>query len=204
MSHITHLSESYHTRIWVVSCRFTHAKSCHTCEAMSHMCTLTFCYLYAYKYVMSRIWASHVTRINESRHTYARTLAAICNSCVSWRIHSWDTTDFVCDKTKSYLCATRLNHICDMSHLQFMCGVTHSYNSFVFVTWLIHTCDRTHSYARHDWFACVTWLIHMCDMTQSSVRHDSFIFVIRLIHTRKCLVHSFDMAHSYLWCMNEK
>ena len=28
-------------------------------------------------------------------------------------------------------------------------------------------CDMTHSYVSHDSFICVTWLIHTCDMTHS-------------------------------------
>jgi len=39
--------------------------------------------------------------------------------------------------------------------------------SFICVIWLIHMCDMTHSYVRHDAFICVTWLIHTCDMTHS-------------------------------------
>ena len=41
-------------------------------------------------------------------------------------------------------------------------------------TWLVHTCDMTHSYLRHDSFIRATWLIHTCDMTHSYVQHDSF------------------------------
>jgi len=50
------------------------------------------------------------------------------------------------------------------------------------VTWLIHICDVTHSYVRHDSFECATWRIHMCNMTHPYVRHDSFICATWLIH----------------------
>jgi len=60
---------------------------------------------------------------------------------------------------------------------------------FVYVTWLIHTCDMTHSYVWHDSFLCVTWLIHIVYMTYSYVWRDSFICVAWLIHM--C-----DMSHS--------
>jgi len=89
--------------------------------------------------------------------------------------------------------------------------MTHSYvwhDSFIRVTWLIHTCDMTHSYVCetihscecHDSFMCVTWLIPICDMTHlyvwhdSSIceRNDSFLWVPWLIHV--C-----DMTHSHVW-----
>ena len=85
------------------------------------------------------------------------------------------------------------------------------------VTWLIHKCDLTHSYARPN-IMCAIWLIHKCDMTheiahgitalstcyihyehwqlcdktQSYVWHDAFICVTWRIHM--C-----DMTHSYGW-----
>ena len=101
-----------------------------------------------------------------------------------------------------------------------MCNMTYSYlshDSFICVTWLIHTsdmtqdlciaficvtrlihvcvihmCDMTHSCLWHDSFICVTWLIHVCDMTHSCVWHDSFICVTRLIHI-------FHMTISQTW-----
>ena len=85
----------------------------------------------------------------------------------------------------SFIRVTWLIHTCDM---------THSYvwhDSFIRVTWLIHTCDMTHSYMWHDSFIRVTWLIHTCDMTHLYVWHDSFVHVTWLIHT--C-----DMTHPYL------
>jgi len=35
-------------------------------------------------------------------------------------------------------------------------------------------CAMTHSYVWHDSLICVPWLIHMCDMTLAYVRHNSF------------------------------
>jgi len=66
------------------------------------------------------------------------------------------------------------------------------HDSFLRVTWLILTCDMTHSYVWHDSCWCVTWLILTCDMTHSYVWHDSCWCVAWLILT--C-----DMTHSYVW-----
>ena len=46
---------------------------------------------------------------------------------------------------------------------------------FIFVTWLIHVCDMTHSCVWHDSFIYVTWRIYVCDVTHSRVWHDSLI-----------------------------
>ena len=64
---------------------------------------------------------------------------------------------------------------------------------FMCVTWLIHMCDMTHSYVRHDAFICVTWLIHMC-ATEScicyelnnpwSTSHNKFQRITRISRTR--------------------
>jgi len=64
--------------------------------------------------------------------------------------------------------------------------MTYSYawhDSFMFGTWLIYMCDKTHPYVWHDSFVCVTWLIHMCDTTYSHESLGSFICVTWLIHT---------------------
>jgi len=113
----------------------------------------------------------------------------------------------------SFICVTRLIHMCDTTHsyvwhdslicmtwLIDMYDMTHSYvwhDSFICVTWLIHTCDMTHSYVWHDSFIRVTWLIHMCDMTHSYVcdiefvsRHDSFVLT--------WLIYTCDVANSYI------
>jgi len=112
---------------------------------------------------------------------------------------------------------SRHRRICCVTHLwHFMQAICQQSNvwhdSFICVTWLIHTCDLTHS-------IYVTWHIHTyewvgtdkfvvshtcgtlcrpyvniqrCDMTHSYVWHDSFICMIWLIHM--C-----DTTHSYAW-----
>jgi len=58
------------------------------------------------------------------------------------------------------------------------------HDSFIWITWLIHLCDMTHS--------CVTLLDHMCAMTHSYVLHDSFICVTLPMHM--C-----DVPHLHVW-----
>jgi len=96
-----------------------------------------------------------------------------------------------------------------------MCGMTPLYvctRSCVWVKWLIHMCDMTHSYVRHDLFMCVTspcllsvtWLlyicrlIHMCDMTHSYVWHDPFTCVTGHIHMCD-MTPLYLLTDSYVW-----
>ena len=88
----------------------------------------------------------------------------------SWRI-SVDTIH-MCDMTHSCAWGTCHLHMCDIM------------------------CDTTHSYIRHDSFACVTWRIHMRDMTHScSWGYDSFVSVFICVAWH---VHMRHMTHSYL------
>jgi len=94
--------------------------------------------------------------------------------------------------------------------------------------WLIHVCDTTHSYVRHDPFKCIcsacsghtrlmlmcdvthwwvghdssicgTWLIYMCSMTNSYVWHGSIIFVTWLIHM--CDLTEWHEWHDSFMCV---
>jgi len=139
--------------------------------------------------------------------------------CVTWLIYMCDMTHwYVWHDT--CICVTWHMHMCDMTHWyvwhdSFMCDMTRNPQShfsmlsgisskvvcvwerhelFILATWLIHSCDMTHStHARvwHDSFMCVTWHriydrsspcclawpIHMCGMTHLYARHNSFICV---------------------------
>jgi len=57
-------------------------------------------------------------------------------------------------------------------------------DSFIRVTWLMHTHDITHANMWQDASICVTWLLHMCGRTHLRVWFDSFM----------C-----GMSHSYIW-----
>jgi len=132
--------------------------------------------------------------------------------CATWLIHTC-TTIQVSDVTHSrihynlYVWYDSFTHtiiyMCDMthSHIQQFMRVTCKgswvwHDSFLSVTWLIHTCDMTHwicltrlihmchvthAHMWYDSFICVTWLIHMCDMTLSYVWHDSLIMSINAL-----------------------
>ena len=87
------------------------------------------------------------------------------------------------------------------------CQERQQHNLFIYVTWLVHMCDVTHSYVWHDSCICVTRLIHMCDVTHSYVwrdSRDSIICFRRLVYmcgTHFTLGGSYmcDVTHAYVW-----
>jgi len=88
-----------------------------------------------------------------------------------------------------------VTYICD---IYIMCGCVDSWHISHFEKTshcLIHMCDMTYSYVRHDYFTCATRLIHVCGMTQSRMRHDSFHCLKKTFH---CLIHMCDMTYSYV------
>jgi len=86
----------------------------------------------------------------------------------------------------SFTCATWLLHMCDMTHpfvsrCSFICFTRLTYMKIIFNTnahWIRSLRRLPPACVWHDSFICVTWLMHTCDMTQ----HDSFSD--RLIHVR--------------------
>ena len=113
---------------------------------------------------MPHAYVRHVTRMNESCHTY-----------------EWVTSHI----SMSHETHMHASHIW-MSHVSYVrSDMTHSYvrhDACICVSWLIDMCDMTHSYVWHDSFIRAAWRVHMCDMTHSHVWQDTF----------KCLTHTFE------------
>jgi len=73
----------------------------------------------------------------------------------------------------------------------------------LWVTWLTHTCDMTHSFFWHDTFIFVTY--PCSDMWYDHVWHDSLIYVTRLIHFLwhdvfiSAMCPCLDVWHDHVW-----
>ena len=141
-----------------------------------------------YLFVMSHIWRSHVTHMNESCHTW---LSHVTHFCATLQVtRSRHISNVWRD---SFPWATRRIPTCTMTHSyvwhdSFTCVtrlearlLERAYASFIYATWLIYMCGMTHLYVWHDSFICVTWLTYMCDMTRLYVWHDSHICALWLV-----------------------
>ena len=112
----------------------------------------------------------NVTRMNESRHKYIWAMWHI------WMRHGTHMID-LCRTCACVMWHVRMSHVIHMNesvthmyesyiwHVSFICYIRR--DSFIYVTWLIHLRDMTHSYMWHDSSSIyATWLIHMCNMTR--------------------------------------
>jgi len=138
MSHVTHVNESCQSYEWVMSHMWmSHVnhmnESCYTCE-----------------WVMSIIWMSHVTHVNESCHTYECVMSHIWMSD-QWQHRHKYVTIIV---TNSVIFVTNMTMSVSMTMSNMTMSITQTMSvwrclwhaSFICVTWLIHTCNMTHSH----------------------------------------------------------
>jgi len=116
----------------------------------------------------------------------------MCRACMGhdslvWRIHVWDMTQHtpLCTSHRFHVKKIRPTTFSCVEHDSFMrghvWGKTHSrgdhlcHDSFICVTWLIHTCGVTQSCVGYDSVMCGAWLIHVWVVTHSLACHDSFM-----------------------------
>jgi len=90
------------------------------------------------------------------------------------------------------MCVTWLIHTCDMTHSCVSCDF------FIRVTWLIHMWDKTHSYVWHDSFICVTWLICTYETIQTHVGAVHKFNICVAVCCCRCIPYIHDMTHSYV------
>jgi len=174
---------------------------------------------YIYEWVMSHIWMSHVTHMDESCHIcliLERGMWAVSEAimthlcvwhdpsiCVTWPIYKCDMTHLYVWHDPS-ICVTWPHHTCDMAH---SCvrhrAACHIYILVISHTWMGHVNASCHIYMwviSHTWhgpFMCVPSRMHVCDMTHICMWHDAFMHVpyesfICVIW----LIHMCDMTHS--------
>jgi len=173
-----------HCNTWVVSCN---TWSCHT-----------------YEWVMSRIWRSHVTHMNESWHTYGWVMSRVWMSPLTV-----DEFRECCGISAS---ATHCNSLQHMSHVKIWmshvadcklrgcCGIsiTSQHNA---------TNESWHTY---EWDVSDVWMSHVTYMNESCHTHEWVMAHIWMRHVRRmngsCHIDEWAMSHvlmSHVTRMNE-
>jgi len=130
----------------------------HTC--MGHVTRMNES-CHTYEWVMSHLWMSHVTHMNESCHTYERVMTHI------WMSH-----------------VTRVNgscHTCEwvMSHL-----------------WIVHVTRMNESCHTYEWVMSHPWMSHVTPMNESC--HTWMSHVTRMnepCHTYECVMSHMQIGH---------
>jgi len=169
MSHVTHMNESCHTyrssandRAGQVSRVTQMHESCHT-----------------YKWVMSHIWMSHVTHMdesfthmNESCHTYGWVMSHI------WMSHVTHTAVLPTTQQDEWIMSrawmrhiTHMNETCHThewvmshtwtSHITHMNGSCHTYERVMSHTWMIHITHINESCHTYEWVMSHIWMSHV-------------------------------------------
>ena len=117
---------------------------------------------FVYEWVMSHMWMSHVTHMNESCHTYEWVMSRIWMSHVTHMNESCHTYDTIrsCAQYESVIWHLRGNH----SFIGLFCRALLQKRP-ICLSFLLTEATPYHVW--HDSFTCMTRLTHVCNMTQS-------------------------------------
>jgi len=181
------------------------------------MCDLTDSYVRRDLHTFDMNHCSNDTRDMSNvyiKMTIVKSLTHMCDMTDSYERQDFNTSymswssKHMRDVSNSYITMTN-----SMTFIMKYLHVWH--DSFVYVAWLIDTCDMTHSYVWYDFCVSIPQIIHMCDMKKEKrvmshirmshvarikescytllyLRHESFMCAIWCI--RRCD----DMAHWYV------
>ena len=169
----------------------------------------------------AHVWMRHVTRMNDSCHTYEWDMSHIWMSHVAPRY--WGIADILClNVLPGRLLGSR--H-CDIGESDYYGDLYHGYaHSLVAFQPCLRQCRQrcslvllslgmkcgvTRSFLCHRKSLCVAWLIHMCAPTHPYVCEDLFICVTWLLIWVPWLIHGTyrthvnESRHSYNTHMNK-
>jgi len=211
-SHVTHMSEMCHVYLWLLR----HAHICHTYVwYVSHICVICVTYMWhmcdcfdmqwgyesyhihMYIYVvMSHVWMSHGTLMNESCHTHVWYMfdicvtASTCNEVMSHVTH-------MCIYMYIYLVMSHvwMSHV---THTKESCHVTHMIESCHSYVWPLlpwHMNVSLHTYESATCHICTSHVTHVNESCHTYEWIMSHIWMSHVTHMCDHFCHDIWMSH---------
>jgi len=159
-------------RVCVCVCVYTYLQrfyssrvSTQRCNRLPALCILMY---RNHEWVMSHIWIRHVTRVNESCHTYEYVMSHIWMSHVTHTNTACHTGEWV----KSHICISHVTQVNESSHTYAWVmshtpppSSSHSHSSMSHVT---HTqsCRTCEHVTSHVWMSHVTHMNESCHICE--------------------------------------
>ena len=172
------------------------------------------CLEYKYEWVMSHIWRSHVTHMNEACHTYAWAMLHVWMSHVTHMNESCPTYEGVMSHIwRSHV--THMNescHTCEcvmalvwMSHVTHMKESCHTYEWVMshmlmsHVTHMIESCPTYEGVMSHIWMSHVTWFVVggavKKTLTHMNASWHTYYYMSRMNLRREWVMSHICMSH---------
>jgi len=163
--------------------------------------------------VMSRIWMSHDTCMNESCHTYVTAVTRVCQSCRK------------CKWVMSHVCMSHVTHMTRvmthlwMSHVTYMNVSWHTYEWIMsqipmrHVIYANESCNTRKQFMSHTWirhFTCMNESCHTYEWVMSHWNESchkypwgmSYMRMSHAPHTNESC-HAYELVMMHVWISNK-
>jgi len=136
-----------------------------------------------FTYRLSHVWMSHVTRMNESCHTYERVMSYVWMSRATHMNESCRTYEWF----MSHIWMTHVTHECFMPHT-WMIQVTHmneSCRTYEWVmphVWMSQAARMNESCRTYEWVMPHVWMSHAARMNESCCTYEEDSYVDAYLH----------------------
>jgi len=169
-SHVSHTNESCHTYLFQTAVPRKQVISHESYDCVIYGTTQD-----TYEWVMSHIWMSHVTHMNELCHTYEWVMSHVCMSHV--------TSAFSKRPSPANKLYTRIRHA---THMNESC---HKYQWVMAHLWMSHFKHMNESCHTYEWVNADTWISQVAHTNESRTR------MSHVTHTNEsCHTHLFKTA----------
>ena len=132
---------------------------------------------HTYEWVMSHLWMSHVTHMDESCHTHTcQTDDQMFVSTTEWVMSHTNKSCHTCKCQRDKLDACGIDPMSHVTHMNESC---HTYEWDMSHTWMSHVTHMNESRDTYEWicFTCTNESCHMSHIRMSSVTCHTYNWV---------------------------